>query len=65
MLAIRNVLDKNKNVLGVEIELDGQFYFIAADQGLWPGIRTGRFPSDDGEPVLIRWTGGILLETQS
>jgi hypothetical protein len=63
MLTIKKVLDQDGNILGVEIGLDGAFFFIALDQDLWPGIRAGRFPIDGVGCVLYDVDDWIMLET--
>lgn len=45
-LSISEVRDFDlKAVLGVEIAVGDQNYFVALDQSLWKGLRSGQFPN--------------------
>lgn len=49
MVAIDKVVTYgDSEVLGVEIQIGDDAFFIAADQAGWPGIRAGKFPSLGG-----------------
>ena len=50
-LIIAEVRDKEFQFMALEITMGDAWYFIAADQDFWPGIRKGTFPrlSDGSE----------------
>lgn len=44
-LSISEVRDfDHKTVLGVELAVGDENYFVAIDQSLWKGLRSGQFP---------------------
>ncbi|MCK5614472.1 hypothetical protein KAR91_72075 [Candidatus Pacearchaeota archaeon] len=44
---------------GIEIEMPMNTFFIADDQGLWPGIRAGNFPPSSSRNA--HWTNKKLI----
>ena len=49
------VRESDGEVLGMEIQIGTERYFVSRYQGLWPGVRTGRFPPpSDADERFVR-----------
>ena len=44
MITINKIISPDNQVIGIEMLIDNEAYFIATDQVKFKGIRLGRFP---------------------